>query len=115
MGQSVSPKRSKKRPTMGGYSEKLAGGITRLPDLEVPALIGGFAKISARPLSPPRNTRSDPLDFRPQRFSFGHRCLLCGYPSMRMNNRFSSPAEILSRVWSGCLRALLNIGRARRI
>lgn len=52
MGQSISPKRSRKWPIRGGDSEELAEEITRLPALEVPALRQRWAALFGDEPSP---------------------------------------------------------------
>jgi len=52
MGQSVSSKRSRKRPTLGGDLEELAREITRLLTLEAPALRERWASIFGNEPSP---------------------------------------------------------------
>jgi hypothetical protein len=52
MGQSVSSKRSRKWPTLGGDLEELAREITRLPALDVPALRQSWAALFGDDPSP---------------------------------------------------------------
>src|ERR1019366_8929832 len=52
MGPSVSSKRSRKWPTLGGDLEELAREITRLPALDVPALRQRWAALFGADPSP---------------------------------------------------------------